>query len=362
MDASLVAALRWSALNVLTKERYEAILQVFGSLEQGIAHLGEELLRSLGCREETAREILMRFEAFDVDRYAARLEKGGVRFMSIADSDYPKRLREIGDPPVFLYAKGDLSILEEPILAIVGTRKMSRLGRQLAGRFVPEFVRAGLVTVSGLALGIDAQVAEETLGAGGRTIAVLGHGMATVYPKSNTELAKQILAQNGLILSEFPLDLPPDKYTFPSRNRVIAGLSLGTLVLEAPEGSGSVITAELALEYGREVFAVPGSPLDEGFGGCNALIAKSGAKLVRSPEDVLQELGIHAPENVERSTYAPKNETEEVILRALSTLPQKMDAVLEKSRLDPAIASSTLTMLELAGAVKNCGEGMWVRM
>ncbi|TSC58683.1 MAG: DNA processing protein [Candidatus Peregrinibacteria bacterium Greene0416_19] len=354
------AHLLWSFLNVLTKVRYDALMEVYGSLEDAAKHVGEELLRGLGCREETVRDTLMKMEEWNPSFYARRLDKSGTRFLTIADAEYPSRLREIGDPPVFLYARGDLSILDQPCIALVGTRGMSQYGRRVTGDLVPDFVSAGMVTVSGLAEGIDAEVAVQTLKAGGRTVAVLGHGLATIYPRDNAELAEEIIEAGGLLLSEFPFDFPPDKYTFPSRNRIVAGLTLGTVVLEAPEGSGAIITADLANDYGRDVFAVPGSIYDANYAGCAELIRKGHARLITSASQALQELGIIAPEHPV-SSYEPQTEEEGKIMAVLTTMPQSMDDLAGRSALDAGTLNAALTMMELQGAVKNVGGGQWVR-
>ena len=354
------AALGCSYLNILTKERYDALLQVFGNLEEPLKILNEEMLKGLKCRADTIQKTLVRHEEFDAARYETQLKQRGISFLTISDEKYPKRLLEIGDPPPFLYYRGDLSILDQPCIALVGTREMSMLGKRAAELFTPACVQAGITTVSGLALGVDACVARETLLAGGKTVAALGHGLGMVYPQSNAKLAEEILAKGGLLLSEFPLDLSPDKYTFPARNRIIAGLSLGTIVLEAPKGSGSIITADLALEYNRDVFAVPGPIFDLGYAGCNELIAKGHARLVTHPDEVFTELGIIARAE-SKSTYAPKSPAESKVLQVLTTMPQKVDDLAERSSLDPGTLSATLTMLELAGAARNIGNGGWIR-
>ncbi len=357
-------ALLWWHLNVLTKRRFDAILEVYGSLDDAAKHVGEELLRGLGVREEAARGALMRLEQFNADRIEKMLKDRKVTFITMEDDAYPAILRQIGDPPIFISYKGDLKCLDQPLIAIVGTRKMSRYGKRVAEHFVPAFVRAGMVTVSGLALGIDTMVAKETLMAGGRTVALLGNGLSRILPESNSDLAEEIIAKGGLIMSEFPLDQPPDTYTFPARNRIIAGLSLGSLVLEAPEGSGAIITAELALEYGRDVFAVPGDIFDPNYAGCHALIAKGQARLVTTPEEVLQEIGIVAPTGeagAERaSKYIPESPTEERVWQALTTLPQRVDDLVEKTGLSASEIGTVLTLLELSRAAKKVGGG-WVR-
>ena len=354
-------ALTWSWLNVLTKARYEVLREVYGDLEQALCHLSPELLRSLGCREDTALGALVRREEFQISSYREELRRRDVRFLSIDDGIYPSLLREIPDAPVFLYAKGDTSLLSAPCIGMVGTRAMTPYGKSVTQAFVPTIVRAGVITVSGLAEGIDGEVARETIAASGKTVAVLGHGLSMIYPPSHRRLAEEIVKGGGLLLSEYPLDTTPTAYTFPARNRIIAGLSLGTVVLEAPKESGSLITAKLALDYGREVFAVPGPIFEETFQGCHALIAKGEARITSSPEEVLKECRIVTPEGGESSSYVPKSPDEERLLTILSSMPQPMDAIVEKSGLEPPKASAALTMMELAGAARNIGNGQWVK-
>lgn len=355
-------ALTFSWLNFLTKKRYDALLKKYGSLDHALPHLTPELLTALGCREETIFIILNRLEEFDSEAYQKELERRGIRCLGFDDPHYPSALQSIPDPPIFLYVKGDLTVLHRPCIGLVGTRSMSSYGKRVAEYFVPSLVHAQLTTVSGLAEGIDATVAHETIRSGGKTVAVLGYGPSQILPSSNTRLAQDIIKSGGLIVSEFPLDIPPGKHTFPARNRIIAGLSLGTVIIEAPLQSGALITAELALEYGREVFAVPGNIFDPNFAGCHQIISTGQAKLVTRPEEVLEELGILSPLSINKTPlYQPKNTTEEAILTILTSLPQPIDDIVQKANLPPAEINATLTMMELVGAVKDTGGGQWVK-
>ncbi|MFH0770588.1 MAG: DNA-processing protein DprA [Candidatus Peregrinibacteria bacterium] len=358
MDRSTALTLSW--LNVLTKKRYDALLQAFGDLSHAREKISEDLLFSLGCRTDTILKTINRLEEFDPDMYERELSKRSLQFLTIEDDLYPSRLREIADPPVFLYSRGDLEILNQPGIALVGTREMSDYGKRVAEDFAAAFVQAGLITVSGLALGIDACVARETLRASGKTVASLGHGLGQIYPRENSHLADEIVACGGLLLTEFPLDTMPDKYTFPARNRIIAGLSLGTVVLEAPLGSGALITADLALDYGRDVFAVPGQIYDPNYAGCHRIIAQGTAKLITAPSDVLVELGIVAAEKRTNSFQAASPE-EEAIFHVLTPLPQPVEDLVRKSSLSAGTVNGTLTILELQGAAKRVGNGMWVK-
>ncbi len=359
--------LRWSWMNVLTKKRYDALLGKFGSLEKALENINEEMLRELGCRGDTALNTLTRLEELDPQTYESHVAKRGLSLVSIEDDAYPAALRTIGDPPIFLYWKGDVDVLKQPCIGLVGTRDMTDYGKRVTEHIVPGIVRAGVVTVSGLAYGIDAHVAKETLSAGGRTVAVLGHGLGLIYPKANAALAKEIVEKGGLLLSEFPLDVSPDKFTFPARNRIIAGLSLATVVLEASEDSGSLITADLALDYGRDVFAVPGQIFDPSYAGCHRIISRGLAKLATTAEEILQEVGIvsstgSAEPQLKLEDLQFDSAQEQAIFKALTTMPKPVDDLLMATGLDAGTASASLTMLEMRGLVKNVGGGKWVRV
>jgi len=355
-------ALTWSWLNVLNKKRYDVLTEVYGDLESALNNLDENLLKSLGCREETVFDALNRLDEFDPSAYEFELNKRGLSLINLEDASYPTLLKQVPDHPTFLYYRGDLDVLNQPCIALVGTREISPYGKRATEEFVPSIVRSGVVTVSGLAQGIDTAVAKETLTAGGKTVAVLGHGLARVFPKSNEKLADQIIDEGGLIISEYPLDVPPDKHTFPARNRIIAGLSIGIVVLEAGESSGALITADLALDYGREVFAVPGQVFDKNYVGCHHIISRGHAKLVSTPEEILSEIGISASESQETSSYNPQNEQEDQVFKVLTSMPQSVDEITDKSEMKAAEILSTLTMMEIAGATRNVGEGKWVRI
>jgi DNA processing protein len=357
-------ALIFSWLNVLTKKRYDALVEKFESLDVALGNVDPELLKILGCQEETVFRALNRMDECDPDAYLAELTKRGITLISIEDPEYPARLKHIADPPVFLYYKGSLDILNSPTIACVGKREMSAYGQRVVDLFVPAFINSGMVTVSGLAAGIDAAVAKESIRSKGKTVAVVGHGLADIYPAANRGLAKEIVEKGGLILSEFPLDQSADKYTFPARNRIIAGLSIGTVVMEAGKGSGACITAELAQDYGREVFAVPGQIFDPNFVGCHQLIARNLAKLVDSPSEVMADIGVVSSESKPASIkqYDPADTEEESILKVLTTMPQSASDLTDKANLDTAVINAKLTMLELNGVAKNVGNGMWIRL
>lgn len=355
-------ALFWWHLNLLpSRKRYDFLTERFGDMEAATKAFGHALLREMGCREETAAEVLRASRTFDAAALRRDMESRGVSLVTIEDDGYPPVLKTIEDAPVFLSCRGDMMLLRQPLIALVGTRDMSPYGKRVAGMLVPELVRSGAVTVSGLALGIDAEVARETMRSGGKTVAVLGGGLASVYPTSNETLAEEIVAKGGLLLSEFPLHKSPERFTFPSRNRIIAGLGLGTVVVEAAEKSGAIITAELALDYNRSVFAAPGSVFDPRCSGCHSLIARGEAKLVSSARDILMEVGIVASERTEPISFDSSSPEEKAVWDALTAMPRSMDDLIGQTGMAPGVIFATLTVLELQGVAVNLGGGQWVR-
>jgi DNA processing protein len=358
---TLEHAVLWWNLGILTNKRYEVLKQVYGSLDSALDELSPLMLTELGLKDEAIEKALSKKADFDAPAYIASMERYDVHLLTIEDDLYPVNLQQLPDAPLFLSYKGDISLVDHPMIGIVGTRNMTQYGLRVVEKFVPTFVRAYMITVSGLALGIDAAVADETMKAGGKTVAVLGNGLGTVYPTSHTQLAERILERGGLLLSEFPLLMPPDKYTFPSRNRIIAGLCQGTLVCEAPVGSGSVITAELALDYNRPVFAVPGPIFEPTMEGCHALIKKDQAHLVSVPEDILHHLGMLPPETETLPNYTPQTDTEKIVYAVLTAMPQTVDDIIEKTGCTAPDVISTLMMLHMADAARAIAGGMWIR-
>ena len=283
-----------------------------------------------------------------------KLDRYGVKALTWHDPDYPSRLKEIYDYPPVLYARGSLFPEDEWYLAVVGTRRATAYGRQAAEEIAADLAQNKITVVSGLAKGIDSIAHRSALEAGGRTIAVFASGLDIVYPAGNAALARNIIKQ-GALISEYPLGTRPKADNFPRRNRIMSGLSLGVLVIEADETSGAMITAHLALEQNREVFATPGSILSPASRGTNRLI-QEGAKLVRDYTDILEELNLTAvAQQMEIKEIIPPSDTESRLLKQLSTEPTHIDEVCRGSGLPIATVSSTLTMMELKGLVKQVG-------
>lgn len=354
----------WAALDKLTYRRYLKIKNYFGDLHTAWEQANLNTLQKAGLENKISEEIIDLRNKINPREELEKNQKLGIQILMIEDQDYPILLKEIASPPVFLFLKGQLSP-DDLCLAVVGARKITNYGKQVVYNLISEIARKGLTIISGLALGTDTLAHQETLKAGGRTIAVLGNGLDQIYPIQNKSLAEKI-EENGVIISEFPLGVPPHNYNFPRRNRIISGLSLGTLVIEAAKKSGSLITARNAIEQNRDVFAVPGSVFSHQSGGTNHLIQKGEAKLVMQAQDILEELNL----NLVRSQVAIKkipqvqnlNKIESLVLEIISSESLLFDLILKQVDLDAATLTSTLTFLELKGFVRTFGNNTWGRL
>ena len=292
--------------------------------------------------------------SFDGDRYRAGLVARGFRFVGRADPVFPSLLRELHDPPpgLFLRGGGDVELLVAPAVAVVGARSCSSYGGQVARLLGRELSAAGVVVVSGMARGVDAEAHRGALEAGGATVAVLGCGIDRDYPAAHAHLARGI-CESGLVVSEYAPGVEPAPWRFPARNRIIAGLAVATVIVEARERSGALITADFALEAGREVFAVPGEITSGLSAGTNALLRLGATPLTRSA-DVLEPLGLDPP----LPAAAELGEHASAVLAALSEQPATADQLGRVTGLDAAALGTALTELELAGAA-NEAEGLW---
>ncbi|MEP6901577.1 MAG: DNA-processing protein DprA [Actinomycetota bacterium] len=294
----------WISLNMtpgVGPRKATQLLEKFGSAEN-VFHATRSELESLKLRAETIESILKReFHAQAVDELNKVKELGG-DVLILDDGSYPYLLREIADPPITLYVKGDWqACFDAPSIAVIGSRRCSTYGENASEMLARDLAERGICIVSGFARGIDTAAHRGAIRGKGKTIAVLGTGIDQVYPKENAKLVDEILASGGAIVSQFPLETPPLKENFPYRNRIISGLSYGVLLVEASERSGSLITARLAMEQNREVLAVPGNITSKNSFGTNYLI-KSGAKLVQQWQDVVTEL----PQEISAAILPPK--------------------------------------------------------
>ena len=282
----------WVGFNIVRgigPARFQALLDHFGDVEAAWRAPADELKRA-GLDRRSVDSLLETRNKISLDDEMGRIERAGVHVLTWQDDAYPPQLRHIHSPPPVLYVKGELRSEDEWAVAVVGTRRATVYGKEATRTLASDLARNGVTIVSGLARGIDAQAHRAALEAGGRTIAVFGSGLDIIYPSEHKKLA-QAVVENGALISEYALGTPPEGSNFPPRNRIISGLSLGVVIVEAGVRSGALITADFAAEQGREVFAVPGNIFHRGSQGTNRLI-QQGAKLVLSVEDVLEELNL----------------------------------------------------------------------
>jgi DNA processing protein len=355
-DPELAAWLRVALAPGVGGQTLRKLLAEFGLPSQVLAAGRSALARAVG--DALARRILADDQASAVAAALRWAEAPGHAVVTLADRAYPPRLLEIPDPPALLYVEGRVELLARASLAMVGSRNATPQGIENATSFARAFSAAGLTIVSGLALGIDAAAHRGALEGEGSTIAVLGAGVDVAYPPRNRGLQRRI-AERGALVSEFPLGTPAVAANFPRRNRLISGLARGVLVVEAALASGSLITARLAAEQGRDVFAIPGSIHSPLAKGCHALI-KDGAKLVESAEDVLGELGLGAA--AARTVAQSSPEVAHELLQHLGHDPCNVDTLCRRSGLTPDIVSAMLLELELQGRVASLPGGRYQRI
>lgn len=338
------------------------LLQAFSSLEE-VWQAGSDKLLKRGIPNNIINKIISLRHKVDPNEELKKVERLGVKVITIQDKDYPRLLKEIPDPPALLYVRGEILPDDELAVAVVGAREYTYYGRQALEKLVPPLVQSGLTIVSGLALGIDGYAHREVLKVPkARTIAVLPTGVDRVYPACHKSLAEEIIRGRGAIISEFPLGTQSYPNNFPIRNRIIAGLSLGTLVIEAGLKSGSFLTAKSALEYNREVFAVPGSIFSDKSEGTNNLI-KMGAKMVINVEDIFEELNINTRmQETKNQKIIADTKDEEIILAVLDRQkPENVDKIAKLTNIDISTLNSTLVMMEMKGKIRNIGGNLYIK-
>lgn len=331
---------------ILSERKILLLLKNLGSFEKAWNAKRNDLSNSNFSQAEI-EDFFKKRESLKKDEILLRLEKSGSFLLTLHDDDYPPLLKEISHPPPVLFLKGkplkDYSFL----IGVVGTRRPTAYGRSLAREIGRELSKAGVCVVSGLARGIDTEAHYGALEGEGKTIAVLGSGIDVIYPYQNKKLY-QLISEKGTVLSEFPLGALPQSYNFPQRNRIISGLSRGVVVIEAGERSGALITAYLALEQNREVFALPGSVKSKMSRGSHKLI-KEGAVLVENAFDILHEFGIEVKKTTSKEEELGSKES--LMLSLLEYEPKRIDEIVQASKLPVSEVLSTLTLLELKGKV-----------
>lgn len=366
--------LAWNRIKEIGPVRFLKLCQHFSSLEDAwYSNIRKpEIKTMLNIKEETLSKIELDKTLINPDDELSLLEEKGIKAITIKEEGYPSILKDIYSPPPIIYYQGNfLSIMKESEgLAVVGSRMPTFYGRKVAKELSNEIAKAGYVVISGLARGIDTNAHLGALEACGKTIAVLGSGLDRIYPTENKKLAQRIINENGSIISEFPLLTRPEKNNFPRRNRIISGLSLGTIVVEAAEKSGALITADFALEQGKEVFAVPGSIYSFLSTGCHNLI-KQGAKLINNCQDIFVELPDSNPlilenkANIEnqRESFIDKLTPYELkLLEFISIEPLHIDEITELSAIPYGKVFEALLSLELKGIIKEVEGKRYIRI
>ena len=345
----------FSCFTPIGPKRFGLLRKYFGKVEKAWIAKKETLLK-IGLKEKLVLDFIKLREEFDPSSYFLRLENLGIRVITFEDKEYPENLKNIDDAPFLLYILGKILPKDSLAIGVVGTRKITSYGREVTESLVSDLVSSGLTIVSGLAFGVDSVAHNTALSLGGRTIGVWAGGLDSALPGYRKYLVEKIVKSGqGAVLSEFPLSFHPRPETFPQRNRIISGLSLGVLVTEAAEDSGSLITARHAADQGREVFAVPG-PITSTLTAGTAKLLKSGAKLVYNVKDILEELDIaHSAKCIAAREILPDNKEEETILKILENESRHIDEIVRLTGLGTGKIASILTLMEIKGKIKNLG-------
>lgn len=333
--------------------RFQTLLDHFG--DPKIAwNAPADALRTAGLGEKIVENLVQLRSSLSLDRLAERLESKGISVLILTDENYPRRLKEIEQPPPVLYLRGEIKPDDEWAVAVVGTRRVTAYGRQVAEDIAGVLARNGVTVVSGLARGIDALAHQTALTAGGRTLAVLGSGVDRIYPSEHRGLAERIVA-SGALISDYAPGTPPDASNFPPRNRLISGLAMAVIVVEAGRTSGALITAAFAADQGREVFAVPGNITAPQSQGTNRLI-RDGAHPLLDPEEVLEGLELtRITENRAARIVLPADSTETALFEALCQEPMHIDEIRARSGLPIDQVNAALAIMELKGLVRQVG-------
>jgi len=334
--------------------KFEKLVREFGSAKAAWD------ASNLGLKQILGEKLTLRFEVFrkefEIDRYEENLLKSKIDYICFFEKAYPGHLKSIKNPPIILYSKGKLDFnLEHKFLAIVGTRKITSYGRSVTEMFAGKLAEQGLVIVSGLAIGVDVIAHSACLDSKGITVAVLGNGVDICFPRENQKVYDRIISEGGIIISEYPPGEKPSVGSFPARNRIVAGMSDGILVTEGASDSGSLITANFGLEFGRKVFAVPG-PITSSLSAAPLRLIEKGARLVVGPEDIIKELGIKSSElSKNKKTFSGLDSVELKIVELIENESLSFDELVRRLKLDSSKVGTILSMMEIKGVLKNSG-------
>jgi DNA processing protein len=353
--------LLWFDYNGYSFAKLEKVLKEFDE----ILELTDKTLVKKATFDSSVKDIKDNLLNADFDKFEETVtnehDKHAVKAITYISREYPIKLKTIDEPPLVLYTKGDASLLNKKTISIVGTRTPSDYGKIVCEKFTKELSTAGLVTVSGLAYGIDTIVAETTLEAGGKTIAVMAGGLDSIYPASNTNLAKRVENQ-GLLVSEYRIGVKPQTYSFVNRNRIVSALGLGTLIIEAGKKSGTMTTAKFAIDQSRELFVVPGNIYSKLSEGTNNLINEMPDTFTISPDRILYRLGIEKKQAVQQTFLEETKGEDNIILKALDSGELSFDELCDKTGLKPAEISSELIRLEMFGLIRKGNGNIYYKM
>lgn len=357
MREDLKYYLALNQIPILNYTKFKKFLEYFGSVQniwEGAGHPSEgwvgEFQKVHEIRKNTLESFLSYRKKISLEEEYQKVIKSNYKVITVEDDTYPPSLKNISSPPLVLYIRGEIKKEDEQAIAVVGSRRATNYGKEVAKKISEDLAKRNITVISGGARGIDTFAHYGALSGEGRTIAVLGCGINIIYPKENKDLYEKI-SQYGAVISEFPLSCPPYAQNFPRRNRIISGLSRGVVVVEAAQKSGALITANFALEQGKEVFAVPGSISSEVSKGTHLLI-KEGAKLTENISDILDEFGIKDVSEELSKKIEVLPEVEKVIYETLSFEEKYLDEVIAETQLPAQVVSSTLLLLEMKGLVK----------
>src|SRR3972149_6730146 len=355
--------LGFSLASGIGPKTFGSLLKYFKTAKRAWEAPGTDLKNS-GLGEKTTQKFITHRNNFSFEDYQRRLKLTKVNFLALCDKTYPDLLKQIPNPPIVLYYKGNLKNVDfNKCIAVVGTRKITNYGKEITNLFSQDLAMSGLTVVSGLALGVDAIAGWGAVNVNGKTIAVMGNGVDLAFPNVNKPLYDKILDGNGIIVSEFPLGMTPTAGSFPSRNRIIAGLSLGVLVTEGAEDSGSLITADYAFKFNRKVFAVPG-PITSSLSAAPLRLIEKGAKLVISAEDILKEFKIqNAKVKIasQKSKLLNLSKEEQKIVEMLENESLHFDEIVRRLKLDSSKAGIILSMMEIKGLIKDNGGNLCLK-
>lgn len=334
--------------------KFEKLISEFGSAEN--AWKASKLDLELILKPALTSKFEVFRKEFEIEKYEDDLVKRKISYVCLSESSYPQRLKKIKNPPIILYSKGKTDFnSEHKFLAVVGTRNVTSYGRNVTEMFAGELASEGVVIVSGLAIGVDSLAHTACLNTGGITVAVLGNGVDICYPRENQKIYDRILESGGMIISEYPPGQEPAVGSFPARNRIVAGLSDGILVTEGAQDSGSLITANFGLEFGRKVFAVPG-PITSSLSAAPLKLIEKGAKLVVTPDDVLKEFKIQKLKSkIESQKIESLDPDERRIYELIENESMGFDEIVRKLKLDSSKLATILSMMEIKGMIKNSG-------